>query len=65
MALLSAPKEVLAPIRTEEGVRDAQLEDGELGARLQVDGLSDIPFPNVLVCSVLAVLGCREKNVWG
>ena len=24
-----------------------------------------MPFPNVLVCSVLAVLGCREKNVWG
>ena len=33
------PVEVLAPVRAEEGVGHTKLEDGELGARLEVEGL--------------------------
>ena len=36
------PVEVLASVRGEEGVRHAEFEDAELGARLHVDGLPDV-----------------------
>ena len=35
------PVEVLAPVRAEEGVGHTKLEDGELGARLEVEGFPD------------------------
>ena len=36
------PVEVLASVRGEEGVRHAEFEDAELGARLHVDSLPDV-----------------------
>ena len=43
------PVEVLASVRGEEGVRHAEFEDAELGARLQMNGLPDVHFETGVV----------------
>ena len=45
------PVKILAPVRGEEGVGDARLEDRELGPGLQVDGLPDVEFERGVVSS--------------
>ena len=41
--------EVLAPVRAEEGVGHTKLEDGELGARLEVEGFPDVKLEGGVV----------------
>ena len=43
------PVEVLAPVRAEEGVGHTKLEDGELGARLEVEGFPDVKLEGGVV----------------
>ena len=43
------PIEVLASVRAEEGVGHTELEDGELGARLEVKGLADVKLEGGVV----------------
>ena len=43
------PIEVLASVRAEEGVGHTELEDGELGARLEVKGLADVELEGGVV----------------
>ena len=43
------PIEVLASVRAEEGVSHTELEDGELGPRLEVKGLADVKLEGGVV----------------
>ena len=45
------PVKILVPVRGEEGVGDARLEDRELGPGLHVDGLPDVEFERGVVSS--------------
>ena len=57
------PVQVLSPIGRQEGVGHPELEDGELGARLQVEGLPDVKLKRAIItCCAFATVDIDRRR---
>ena len=57
------PVQVLSPIGRQEGVGHPELEDGELGARLQVEGLPDVKLKRAIItCCAFATVDVDRRR---